>query len=71
MLPINNFLTWRATNIIVILDLRGIILLDDIEEDFHEGNGYYCIECNKPLIGKNQKKFCSLSCVARGRIRNN
>ena len=69
MLPINNFLTWKSQYIILILDPRGIILIDDTEEDFHEGNGYYCVVCNKPLIGKNQKKFCSLKCVAKGRIR--
>ena len=70
-LPINNYLTWKTNNTIVILDPRGIILIGDTEEDFYEGNGYYCVECNKSLVGKNQKKFCSLKCVARGRVRNN
>jgi len=69
MLPINKYLAWKTNNTITILDPRGIILLDDTEEDFHEGNGYYCVACNKPLVGKNQKKFCSLGCVGRGRIR--
>ena len=63
MMVINHFLTWRDRCVIVIAEEKsiGIRFFGDTDEDFIEGNGFYCGLCNKPLTGK-QSRFCSLRC---------
>ena len=62
-LVINHFLELHKTIVIVITCETGYRFVDDTDEDFIDTNGLFCEMCDKPLVGRKQKRFCSIKCV--------
>lgn len=67
-LPINRLLDWKSIFIIVVTDAHiGVRIIGDVADDFE---GVACEICGKPLVGRKQKRFCSIGCVGINCSRN-